>query len=68
MTQCELCRKAIIEGDEFVVVGTYPKSGYIYYRSNMKNRVPPETWGQIYHKTCFREVCQKKGINEKKKK
>lgn len=65
MTECELCKKAIVEGEEFVVVGTYPKSGSIYYRSNMKNRVPPETWGQIYHKACFLEVCKKE--NEEKK-
>jgi hypothetical protein len=65
MTECKLCKKAIVEGEEFVVVGTYPKSGYIYYRSNMKNRVPPETWGQIYHKTCFLEAV-KKEIAEKK--
>ena len=65
MTECKLCKKAIVEGEEFVVVGTYPNSGHIYYRSNMKNRVPPETWGQIYHKICFLEVCKKE--NEEKK-
>jgi len=62
MTVCEYCKKAIVKGDEFIVVGIYPKAGYIFHHSSMKNYVPPETWGKIFHKGCFLESLKKEGM------
>ncbi len=50
---CEGCKRKIEAGEEFIVVGTYPTESEIRSK-NYKYRVPPETYGEIYHKNCYK--------------
>ncbi len=53
MGVCEVCKRKVEDGEEFVIVGTYPTGGQVLSK-NFKYRVPPETYGKLYHKGCYR--------------
>jgi hypothetical protein len=53
---CSGCGKKIREKEDFVLTGKYPSSGQIWAKSTIKNRVPPEVYGTIYHMKCFFET------------
>ena len=63
MAVCKACGKQIVVGEEFIVIGKFPKHTRVYMRSISSHRVGPETWGDIYHKSCFgKDLTERKSL------
>jgi hypothetical protein len=59
MTDCRYCQKEIKKDDDFVVVGKYPSTMDKWREKVSLSNIPflgPETFGTIYHKSCFRQI------------
>ena len=59
MTDCQYCKKEIKKDDDFVVVGKYPSTMDKWREKVSLSNIPflgPETFGIIYHKSCFRQI------------
>jgi hypothetical protein len=52
MGVCEVCKRKVESGEEFVLTGVYPTEGQVLSK-NYRYRVPPETYGKIYHKGFY---------------
>jgi len=50
---CEYCGKPVKEYEDFILVGKYPTRGQMWKWSEASYYVAPESYGKIYHKTCF---------------
>lgn len=62
---CEFCGKEIMKDEEFILVGKYPGLGKVWLRSSVVRWVPPDTYGKLYHKSCFLESLKKQTVEEK---
>lgn len=63
---CEICGKTIEENDEFVLVGKYPKAAVKWISTEysgfpFRHYQAPESYGLIYHKSCFLESAKREG-------
>ena len=62
MTDCQYCHKEIKKDAEFIVVGKYPSTMDKWREKVSLSNIPflgPETFGTIYHKSCYLEMANK---------
>jgi hypothetical protein len=62
MTNCQYCHKEIKEDDDFILVGKYPSTMQKWREKVSVSNIPflgPETFGTIYHTSCFHEMANK---------
>lgn len=60
MTDCQNCHKELKEDDDFIVIGKYPSTMDKWREKVSLSNFPflgPETFGTIYHKSCFLELA-----------
>jgi hypothetical protein len=58
MVDCFYCHKEIKKDDEFVLVGKYPSTMEKWKLEGTAVR-SPESFGTIYHKSCYVEMTNK---------
>jgi hypothetical protein len=62
MVNCSYCHNEIKNGEEFLLVGKYPSTIEKWREKVSFSNFPflsPETFGTIYHKSCFLEMENK---------